>query len=257
MPPRSYLITAAVLVVLVAVSLPLTMGFSIILWHWLFAGAGCILIVLGALRIVRALGAPAWIGVALALPGLLWALGHLRPFMNYVPTSTSIVVLPFMAFSLAMLAAAAGALRLIEILWKPHVAFRVGYGILAAAALISVANWIAHFAGLGFSRNATYAALVRPVSVAAMLVKYGALVGAALLVTLRREVEIWTGATIGLIGLYMLYQAIQMMFAIGFRGDTSFWLQPILMLIGGVAIWRIGSNLRAQAGVPQASVQST
>ena len=35
------------------------------------------------------------------------------------------------------------------------------------------------------------------------------------------------------------------------RGDTMFWVQPILMLIGGAAIWRMGSSsiLHAQAAL--------
>jgi len=47
MPPLSYMVTAVVLAVLVAVSFPLTMGFSIVFWYWLFAAAACILAILG------------------------------------------------------------------------------------------------------------------------------------------------------------------------------------------------------------------
>jgi hypothetical protein len=73
MPPRSYLITAVVLAVLVAVSLPPILGFSIIVWRWLFAAAACILVVVGAFRAVHGLRGPRWIGGVLALPGLIWA----------------------------------------------------------------------------------------------------------------------------------------------------------------------------------------
>jgi hypothetical protein len=101
--------------------------------------------------------------------------------------------------------------------------------------------------GWGFTRNAFYVASVRPLHAAATLVAYGAFVGAAVLVTMRRDMEFWTGAVISLIGVYMLYETIIPMFAVGLRGDLMFWLQPILMLIGGAAVWRIGSALRAQA----------
>src|ERR1700690_1240868 len=73
MPPRSYLITAVVLAGLVAVSVPLTLGFSIILWYGLFAAAACVLAVAGAFKVAAGLRAPPWIGVALASPGLVWA----------------------------------------------------------------------------------------------------------------------------------------------------------------------------------------
>jgi hypothetical protein len=50
-----------------------------------------------------------------------------------------------------------------------------------------------------------------------------------------------------LIGIHMLYDTIRLMFVAELRGDLMFWLQPVLMLIGPAAVWRIGSVLNAQA----------
>lgn len=246
-PPRSYLVTALVLVLLVAVSIPLTLGFSVIVWRSLFAAAACILVVVGVFRVVHGLRAPLWISVALALPGVLWAADNLLKLTSHAPASVTWIIMFSVATRLAFLAAAVGALRLMETISRPHVAFRVGYGLLAASALLSIFGSVVHFMGLGFTRNALYVASVRPLHVATTLVAYGAFVGAAVLVTMRRDLEIWIGAVISLIGIYMVYETIIPMFAIGLRGDLMFWLQPVLMLIGAAAVWRIGSVLRAQA----------
>lgn len=247
MPPRSYLITAVVLVVLVAVSIPLTMGFSIILWRWLFAATACILVVVGAFRVVHGLRAPLWIGVALASPGVLWAADSLLRLTSHAPASVTWIVMFSVATRVAFLAAAAGALRLMETVSGPHAAFRFGYGLLAASAVLASISLAAHFMGWSFTKNTLYAASVRQLHVAVMLAAYGAFIGAAVLLTMRRDIERWTGAVISLIGVYMLYETIVTMFAVGLRGDLMFWMQPVLMLIGAAAVWRIGSVLHAQA----------
>jgi hypothetical protein len=247
MPPRSYLITAVVLVVLVAISLPMTMGFSIIIWRSLFGAAACILGVVGAFRIVQRLRAPLWIGVALALPGVYWAADSLFALTSNGLAYASWLRVFSIANHLAFLAAAVGALRLMEMISRPHAAFRVAYGLLAASAILFIFVWIVHLMGWGFTRNGPYAASVRSLHVAARLVAYGAFVGVALLVAMRHDVEFWTGAVISLIGVYMFYETIIPMFAVGLRGDLMFWLQPVLLFIGGAAVWRIGSALHAQA----------
>jgi len=248
MPPRSYLITAAVLVALVAVSLPLTMGFAVIAWYWLFAAAACVLVVVGVIRIAYRLGAPAWIGVALASPGLLWAANSLLNMTSYRPMSVAWILLSNLATNLAFTAAAAGALRLMETLSRPHVAFRIGYGLLAVSVLLSGLSLTAYFMGWNFFKNPLYGTFLRPLYAAIMLVKYGAFIGAAVLITRRLAMELWTSVTIGLIGLLMLYEDFTQMFAVGFlRGDTMFWLQPVLFLVGGAAVWRIGALLHMQS----------
>lgn len=244
MPPLSYFITALVFVILIAVSLPLTLGFSIILWYWLFAAAACILSIMGAFRVVAGLRAPPWIGVALALPGTVWAASRL-----YDLTSSALQVGIYYAFavaaSLALVAAAFAALALIEILSTPHPAFRVGYGILVARALELAVGWGLYMTGWTFTNTALYEIPARVIGVAASLVEYGAFIGAAVLITMRRGVERWTGVTISLIIVYLFYQAEWPYAYLG--NGPMFWLQPVIMLIGGAAVWRMGSLVRAQA----------
>ena len=250
MPPRSYVITAVVLAVLVVISFPLTLGFSIILWYWLFAAAACILAVAGAFKIANGLRAPPWIGVALASPGVVSAANKLFEMISN--GIHPVIWIGFgVAARLALLAAAAGALRLVETMSRPRAAFRVGYALLAASALLVGVGWVAYAMGWIFTKNALYATSARAVGVAAILVEYGAFIGAAVLITMRRDIERWTGAAISLISAYMLYKAITPMFLIGipgYRGDGPlFWMEPVIMLVGGAAVWRMGSVLRAQA----------
>jgi hypothetical protein len=245
MPPRSYLITAVSLAVLVTVSLPLTFGFSIIVWRWLFAAVACVLLVVGAFRVVHGLRGPRWIGIVLALPGLLWAANSLA-MMNPVHSAT-LFIMSGWAAQLALLAAGGGALRLVETMSRPHTAFRIGYALLAAYGFVVGVGLVAYPMGLNFTKHALYATSARALFVAAAFVEYGAFIAAAVLVTMRRDIEVWAGAVISLIGLYILYGIVRPMFIVELRGDTMFWLQPVLMLIGGAAVWRIGSILNAQA----------
>jgi hypothetical protein len=245
MPPRSYVVTAIVLAVLVAVSLPLTLGFSIILWYWLFAAAACILVVGGVLKVVNGLGASPWIGVALASPGIVWAASSILKLVSNVPVMLTSTL--HVAASLTALAAAAGALRLVEAMSGPHTAVRVGYGVLAASALLVSVSYFASAMGWGFTRSTSYFATARAVHVVAALVKYGAFIAAAVLISMRRDIEPWTAAAVSLVSACMIYLTIKPLFVAGLSGDMMFWLLPVLMLVGSAAIWRMGSVLRAQA----------
>ena len=148
------------------------------------------------------------------------------------------------AARLALLAAAAGALRLVEMMSRPRTAFRLGYGLLAASALPVGIGFI--YYGTIFPKPALY--VTRTVADAATLLAYGAFIGAAVMITIRHDIERWTGAVISLISAYLLYKAIRAMFLVEFPSeDVMFWLQPVVMLVGGAAVWRMGSVLRAQA----------
>lgn len=245
MPPRSYIFTAAILVVLVFISLPFTMGFSILLWYWLFAAAACILAVAGAFKVTNGLGAPLWIAIALASPGFVWAVNKLyeTPFLPSPGSAITFYVAAFMA----LLAAGVGALRLIEMMSRSHTAFRVGYGILAAAALIMGVGLVARAMGWSFTTGALYLSTSRALAFSAALVKYSAFIGAAMLITLRRDIERWTGIAISLVSAFMLYRALRPLFVVDHlgSGEGLMFLQPALMLIGGAAVWRMGSLLRA------------
>jgi hypothetical protein len=223
MLPRSYLITAVALAVLVAVSSPLTFGFSIIVWRWLFAAAACVLLVIGAVRVVHGLRSPRWIGIVFALPGLLWAANSLA-MMSPVHSATWSIMSAWAA-QLAFLAAGGGALRLAETMSRPHAAFRIGYALLAAYACVVGVGLVAYPIGLNFTKYPLYATSARALSVAAAFVEYGAFIAAAVLVTMRRDIEVWAGAVISVIGLYMLYHIVRPMFILELRGDTMFWLQ--------------------------------
>lgn len=247
MPPLSYIVTGGMLAALVAASFPLTLGFSIILWYWLFAAATCLLATVGAFKIARGLQAPLWLGITLASPGLVWAANHLHQLTSQLNV-TAFRVFDIASY-LALLAAAACALRLAETISRPHMAFRIGYCILATAAFVACLNLLAYSMGWTFTRDPAYAMAVRVVVIAGKLVKYGAFIIAAMLVTSRYNVERWAGIVISLVSAYLLYESLKWLFVTGFpRGDgMMFWLQPVVMLVGGAAVWRMGSVLRAAA----------
>ncbi|UPJ52185.1 hypothetical protein IVB30_12995 [Bradyrhizobium sp. 200] len=245
MPPRSYMVTAVVLAVLVVVSLPLTLGFSIILWYWLFAMAACILAIGGIVKLIYGLQAEPWIGIALASPGVVWAADNLVKFVSHA--SIPVILTFSTAASLASLAMAAGALRLVETTSGPHPAFRLGYGLLAAAALLVGVGLVAQIMGWSFIRSTPYYVLARSIFVGTALLKYGAIIGAAVLITKRYAIEPWAGAAISLICAFMIFNLVRSTLAVSLPGDTMFWLQPVLMLVGGAAVWRMGSVLSGQA----------
>src|SRR5262249_30990362 len=126
-------------------------------------------------------------------------------------------------------------------------AFRIGYGLLAIFALFTVFSSTAYFMGWSFTKYLLNLAFARPFYAAMMLVEYSSFIGAAVMITLRRDMERWIAVVIGLIGVYMLYQALWPMFEVGLYGGMMFWLQPVLFLVGAAAVWRIGSLLHAQA----------
>ena len=238
MPPRSYVITAVVLPVLVVASMPVTLGFSILFWYALFT-AVCILAVAGAFKIANGLRAPPWIGVALASPGFAWAGNKL---FEIVSNDHSVAWAWFgMASRFAPLAAAGAALNLVETMSRPRPAFRIGF--LAALALLLGVGMIPD--SPTFTKSQLYA--LYTVILAVMLVECAAFIGAAVMITIRRDIERWAAVAISLAGVHLLYQAIRP-YLFGYPTDeTMFWLQPVVMLIGGAAVWRMGSVLRAQA----------
>jgi hypothetical protein len=259
MPPRSYLAIATGLAALVAMSAWLTSGSSIFVWYWLFAASGCILCVVGAFRAVDALGAPRWVAAAFALPALLWAMNLVKGLGYnvvgglgyYEPARLIDLIMIYTAGQIASLAAAAGALRLVETISAPHAWLRFGYAVLAAYAIVVCVGLAADVLGWHFARNAHYAASARALRVAATFVEYAALIGAAVLLTKRRGIEPWAGIVISLIGCIMLYHTLRLAFEAEVRTIPTVWPQPLVMFIGGVAVWRIGSLLSFRAAPTQ------
>jgi hypothetical protein len=243
------MIALVVLAALVGISFLLTLGFSIIVWYWLFAVAACILAVAGAFKIADGLHAPRWIGVALASPGLVWAVANFRDLIGR-PIPVTTVRFDLVAAYLAVLAAGAGALWLAVAMSRSYVAFRIGYALLAVTALLVGVVQVADAMGWTFVGNPLYTIPSRAVFIASTFVKYGAIIGAALLITMRRDVERWTGAVISLISAYLLYKSaysLVMLRSLDQGNGLLFWLQPVAMFVGGAAVWRMGSVLREQS----------
>jgi hypothetical protein len=248
MPPRSYIIAAVVLGALVGVSFFLTLGFSMTVWSWMFSIAACILGVAGAFNAAGGLGAPRWIGFALASPGLVWAAGNLREWIQSTPASS--MRYDLVAAYLAALAAAAGALKLIEMMSRlPRVAVRIGYALLAVTALWVGIGQIAFVTRWPFFGTPYYVMTSRTVFAASSIVEYGAFMGAAVLIATRRDVEGWTAVAISLASSFLLYKRLYTLILLRqLESGHSFvsWLQPILILIGAAAVWRMGIILREQ-----------
>jgi len=240
-------------------SASLTSGSSIFVWHWLFATSGCILCVVGAFRAVDALCAPRWVAAAFALPALLWAMNIVKGLGYnaveglgyYEPARLIDLIMIYTAAQIASLAAAAGALRLVETISAPHAWLRFGYAVLTAYAIVVCVGLAADVLGWHFARNAHYAASARALRVAATFVEYAALIGAAVLLTKRRGIEPWAGIVISLIGCNMFYHTLRLVFEAEVRTIPSVYPQPLIMFIGGVAVWRIGSLLSFRAASTQ------
>jgi hypothetical protein len=138
----------------------LTSGSSIFVWYWLFAASGCILCVVGAFRAVDALGAPRWVAAAFALPALLWAMNLVKGLGYnvvgglgyYEPARLIDLIMIYTAGQIASLAAAAGALRLVETISAPHAWLRFGYAVLAAYAIV-VCVGLAAGLGMAFRKE--------------------------------------------------------------------------------------------------------
>jgi hypothetical protein len=245
MPPRSYIIIAILLAALVAGGFD-KLGFTVSRWYQLFDVVTCLLVVPGAFRIARGLRARFWVGMALASPGLVWGAISLYGLINRLNTPVS-STFSEVAY-LALLAAAAAAIDLAETLSGRRTAFRIGYWILAIAAITTCLNLLARPMGWVFMQRFDYALLAETANTAAVFVKYGAFFSAAMLVVTRRDIERWTGIVISLISAYLLYRDLRPLFVddrFTLYVGLTFWLWPGAMLVGGAAVWRMGALLDA------------
>jgi hypothetical protein len=246
MPPRSYIIIAIMLTALVAGGFADKLGYSVSLWYQLFDVATCLLAVPGAFRIARGLHARFWVGIALASPGFVGGAIYLydlelRKRLNG-PISSAFNEVAY----LVVLAAAAAAIHLAETISGRRTAYRVAYWILAIAAVTTCLNWLAPSMGWRFTQDFGYASLAWTANTAAIFVKYGAFISAAMLVVLHRDIERWTGIVISLIGAYLLYRGLRPLFVddgFTYYVGLTFWVWPGVMLVGAAAVWRMGSLL--------------
>ena len=176
----------------------------------------------------------------------MWAADNLRELTSHMPGPALFVAAAY----LALLVAAAGALRLVETMSRPHVAFGIGYALLVVAVLLMGVGLVALAMGWTFTSNAHYSIPVRAVVVVTAFVKYGAFIGAAVLIIIRRDVERWTAVVVSLISAYMLYKFVStvILLSVPSRGEgPMLLLQPVIMFVGGAAVWRMGSVLREQS----------
>jgi hypothetical protein len=246
MPPRSYMIAAVVLGTLVGVSFFLAIGFSMTVWSWMFGIAACILGVAGAFNVAGGLDAPRWIGFALASPGLAWAAGSLREWIQ--STLTGSIRYEVFAVYFAALAAGAGALKLIDMMSRlPRAVVYIGYALLAVTALWVGLRLIAIFTQWPFFETPYYFMAGRTVFAASTVVEYGAFMGAAVLITIRRDVESWAAVAICLVSSFLIFNRFYTLILLR-QLESSYgflsWLQPVAIFIAAAAVWRMGSLLR-------------
>ena len=249
MPPRSYIIAVVVLGALVGVSFFLNLGFSMTAWFWICAIAACILGVAGAFNIAEGLGSPRWIAVGLASPGLVWIFDNLHEWVQPTP-GTSIRYAVYAAY-FAMLAAGAGALKLVETMSRSRPAFRIGYALLAIMALWIAIGFMASTLEWRFFQSPYYSIASRTLFAAGMTVEYGSFIAAAILITIRHDVERWSCVAISLASAFLLYKRVYLLIMLRPPENVYFvyWLQPVLVLIGAAAVWRMGVILRGQASL--------
>jgi hypothetical protein len=247
MPPLSYISIAIVLAALVVSGEADRLGYSVSLWYDLFYVTVSLLAIPGAIRITRGLHARFWVGIALASPGLVCGAINLYnlyelPNRLYRPIPSAFYEVAY----LALLAAAAAAIHLAEKISGRRTAYRVAYWILAIAAVTTCLNWLAHPMGWRFTQDFGFASLAWTANTAAMFVKYGAFISAAMLVVIRRDIELWAGIVISLISAYLLYSGLRPLFVddgFAYNVGLMFWVWPAVMLVGAAAVWRMGALL--------------
>ena len=109
MPPSSYFITSFILFALFALSLPLTMGFSVFAFYWLFEFGALVLAAVGLARIARCLHTPTLVLVAIESPVVFAAMKILLTVYFLHPSPVISIQL---CLSIALHAASIGAIYL-------------------------------------------------------------------------------------------------------------------------------------------------
>lgn len=251
MIPRSYIVIAGVLAGVVAAGLYATHMYAIFLFYWAFGAAAALLAFFGLVRIARAAQAPAWVGFALVSPFMVWAVERLRDMFASVAVFVSSSMYLNMAAALVLTAAAMGCVRLIEIVSAPSGLTRAAYIILALSILVPLFNIVQYLVGATWTRSATYQDIMSWVRWPLVIVKYGAVIAAPIVLVVRRKLEVWT--LIPIVGL-ALFEAYPVFFprqtmVVGSYSGLLFWLKPVAFFIGAAAVWRLGTLLGAQRAV--------
>jgi hypothetical protein len=246
MPPVSYIVAAVLLIGLVAISLPPTMGFAILYWYWIFGAAACLLAIGGAFLVRLGMRAPLWVGVALASPGIIWAATTSVDLFG----SNSFYAAAHWYLStgslLASVAAAIASLRLVELIYSPRIFIKIGYGVLGLNALLEVATLGSRAVGWPFANIALFDAVARIVVWPAIVLKFGAFLIASASIVINRRVEWWTAAAIGFVSVVCFYDAARDLLQMEMDG-LIFFAKPGMLFIGAVALCRMGRLLLQQA----------
>lgn len=150
--------------------------------------------------------------------------------------------------SLSLIAAGAAALRLVEHSRGSHPAFKAGYAVLAAAAVLNCFQLAGYVLGMDLVVSPGYVLLIRIIAAPVMLVQYAAFAAAAITVAEKYRVERWTVAVICLICIVKALQALNsIMFPFGRYTEMFFWFEPLVLLVGGLAVWRMSTNVMSAA----------
>lgn len=247
MPPLSYIGVAILIVMLVEGGAAEMLPLVVYQWRALFLAVPCLLSVPGAYRISSGLGARVWVGLALVSPALAFAAIGVyqlvaRP-LTPVPAGFGAVA------HVAVLAAAAAAIQLVQKLSQARRTLCVYYVILAIAALTTTIDGLGRQMKWMFTEQQIFYSLLSwAANTAAIFVTCGAFIAASWLIVTRRGVERWTGIVISLITAYFFYKDVRPLFVhddgrMGLQLGLAFWAWPGAMLIGAAALWRMGALL--------------
>ncbi|MGO8799478.1 MAG: hypothetical protein ACLQJL_10345 [Roseiarcus sp.] len=246
MPPLSYIVAAVLLIGLVVASLPPTMGYAILLWYWVFAAAACLLAVGGTLLVGLGMRAPLWVSLALASPGVIWAARSLFDLFAPLPLHMATYQYFSAAGAFASTAAAIASLRLVELIYSPNIFVRIAIGVLVLSALLVVAALVSSAVGSPLYKIAIFSTVTRIVGWPVVVAKFGAFAVASISIVRSRKVEWWTAVAVSFVSAISLYEAAR-----GLSGlwplEGILWLKPVMFLIGGAALWRMGTLLQRQA----------
>ena len=245
MPPRSYVITAIVLAVIL-------FGSRLYPFYWLFATTAGVLTIVGVIRIGRGLRGPPWVGIGLAIPAIFWT-AHTLYDVYSRPVLPEPVV-PGLEGILANTIAGAAALYLLEMITGRRTVFWLGYAILAGAALCSSVSLIGLFPSHGINfwfafDSVHYTFISRPVTLLGSVLPYLAYISLAIVVGLQRRFEIWVSVVIAAVGLFLIYKVGDLVLWIPMEGQHDGligWPEPVIMFVGAVAVSRLGTLLSAQ-----------
>ena len=240
MPPWSYIVTALVLCALLVLSFPLTLGFSIIAFYWLFQAAAWLLAAVGLARVSRNLPTPLWVIVALETPLVVKGVEQL---VDLRPITPAVVFALRLSSSLALSASAMGAIFLAGSLADRRRLAALTCALLAIHAAILAIPYALYFIGSSPLRFKAIGAVLSATDLLFFTIILGGFATAALLLAIRRELEAWIPVAICSVCLFQEVSRIQQ----GGRlpSELSMWLTPVFFLIGGAAIFRAGSMLAA------------